>query len=119
MEKEHLISLLATLTGHLHTTTPEEEQTILSLQQTVANTLLQQDASLVTNQQFSFQSSDLFFTQNVKGSRLTNIQTVVQNTLATKISQSDLRLFVRDVPIRSTQVTGSVPAWAAGARVDS
>ena len=119
MEKEHLVSLLATLTGHLHTTTQEEEQLIYTLQQTVAKTLLQQDASLVTNQQFSFQSSDLFFTQNVKGSRLANIQAVVQGALATKLEQPDLRLFVRDVPIRSTQVTGSVPSWAAGARVDT
>lgn len=119
MEKEHLVSLLATLTGHLHTTTQDEEKLVYSLQQTVAKTLLQQDASLVTNQQFSFQSSDLFFTQNVKGSRLANIQAVVQGALATKLEQPDLRLFVRDVPIRSTQVTGSVPSWAAGARVDS
>ncbi len=119
MEKEHLVSLLATLTGHLHTTSPEEEQLIYNLQQTVANTLLQQDASLVTNQEFSFQSSDIFFTQNVKETRLSNIQQVVQGALATKIQQPDLRLFVRDVPIRSTQVTGSVPPWAAGARVSA
>jgi hypothetical protein len=118
MDKEQLVAILATLTGHLHSQTKEEEQTIDQLQLTVANTLLQQNLNTITNQEFSFESSDLFFSQNIKEARLSNIENIVKQALENKAGE-DLRLFVRDVAVRSTQVPGSVPEWAAGANVET
>ena len=33
-------------------------------------------------------------------------------------AQADLRVFVRDVPVRTSQMNGSVPLWASGAAVE-
>ncbi|REG90365.1 hypothetical protein [Algoriphagus antarcticus] len=37
---------------------------------------------------------------------------------STKVEEPELKAFVREVPIRSTQIRASVPAWAAGAKVE-
>lgn len=110
---EQLLGLMETLTGHLHTNTEAEEQTLNTVQEKIASSLVQQSIS-ATNQQFSFAGSDFFFRQNIKSGRLAKLDDIVSQTLQKK-EASDLRVFVRDVPVRTTQVKGSVPAWAAGA----
>mgnify|MGYP003651888031 FL=1 len=47
--------------------------------------------------------------------------TLGNKTVSEKVSTVDdvnLKAFVREVPVRSTQIRASVPAWAAGAKVE-
>ena len=116
MQQQTLTALLAAITGNLYATNDEEEQQLDRLHDQLAKTLQHQDAASVTNQSFSFQSSDFFFTKNIKGSRLDKIDERVKKILEGN-ETSDLKVFVRDTPIRSTQVAGSIPNWAVGAKV--
>ena len=114
MAPAQLSALLENLTGHLTTTTEAEEISLQNLQQQLAGSLLQQDIAQVSNKQFSFNDSDLYFRQNIKDSRLSKLDEIVSQTVQNQ-EISGLRVFVRDVPVRTTQVAGSVPSWAAGA----
>ncbi len=114
MAPEQLLALLETITGHLHTTSEAEEQSLHTVQEEIATSLVNQDVHTVSNQQFSFAGSDFFFRQNIESGRLAKIEDIVSKTLEKK-EGNDLRIFVRDVPVRTTQVKGSTPDWAAGA----
>lgn len=114
MTHEQLLGLMETLTGHLHTSTTAEEQALNNVQQMLASSLAEQPLP-VSNQQFSFAGSDMFFPQNIQSGRLANLEEIVSKTLDKK-EEADLRVFARDLPVHTTQVTGSVPNWAAGSR---
>lgn len=114
MTHEQLLGMLETLTGHLHTDSPTEEKALNNVQQLLASSLAQQPLP-ASNQQFSFTGTDFFFRENIQSGRLKNLEQIVSQALQ-KEEGSDLRVFVRDVPIHTTQVTGSVPPWAAGSR---
>ena len=116
MQQQTLTALLASITGNLYASTNDEEQQLESLQEQLAQTLQHQDISSVSNQKFSFESSDFFFSQNIKGNKLEKIDEKVKMVLQNKYT-NDLKVFVRDTPIRSQQVAGSIPAWAGGARI--
>src|SRR5690606_2695071 len=65
---------------------------------------------------FVFERSDLFLSASVESSRLKKISEIAE--LATKGEKlSDTNVFVRNVPVRSTQITGSITAASAGVRV--
>ncbi|MEP6584386.1 MAG: hypothetical protein ABJA90_08960, partial [Ginsengibacter sp.] len=116
MAPEQLLALLETITGHLHTTSDAEEQSLHAVQEQIASSLINQDASTVSNQQFSFSDSDYFFRQNIQSGRLEKLDDIVSKTLQKK-DIGNYRVFVRDVPVRTTQVKGSVPDWATGAKL--
>ncbi len=117
MNETNLHALLASVMGHLHAATPQEEQQLSQLQELMGSTFFDDDIlTNVSNQEFSFQSSDIFFSQNIPGRRLEKIDETVKRILS-KENTGDFRVFVRDTPVRTTQLTGSNPSWATGARV--
>lgn len=116
MQQQTLTALLATITGNLYASTNEEEQMLDTLQEQLAQTLQHQDIGSTRNQQFSFESSDFFFSQNMKGRTLEKIDEKVKRVLENNFT-NDLKVFVRETPVRSTQIAGSVPEWAGGGRV--
>jgi len=116
MQQETLSALLASITGNLYATTLEEELQLDNLHDQLAQTLQHQTIETTANQRFAFESSDFFFSQNIKGNRLEKIDEKVKNVLSNKLN-NDLKVFVRETPIRSSQVAGSVAEWAGGARV--
>ncbi|MES2647443.1 MAG: hypothetical protein V4717_11240 [Bacteroidota bacterium] len=116
MNPEQLTILLATITGHLHANNKDEEVQLDRLMETLGTTLLHQEPETIRNESFAFERSDLFFTQNLEGSKLDKIKNFSQRLLSQKPG-ADLRIFIRDKPIRTTQVAGSVPSFAAGARL--
>ena len=116
MQQQTLTALLAAITGNLYASGDGEETQLDNLHEQLAQTLQHQDATSITNQSFSYQSSDFFFTQNIKGNRLEKIDERVRKILESN-ETNDLKVFVRDTPIRSTQVAGSIPDWAVGAKV--
>ncbi|MBO9659427.1 MAG: hypothetical protein J7527_11435, partial [Chitinophagaceae bacterium] len=117
MKQENLHALLASIIGHLHTNFSKNENQLTQLTDLLGSTLLDEEVAEPTNQEFSFQSADAFFSQNREGKKLEKIDETVKRILSNKIEARDLRVFVRDTPIRTTQLPGSKPTWAAGAKV--
>lgn len=116
MNENQLAALLASLTGQLHTDNKEEEIQIEQLQQSIAQSLLKQDPATISSQTFLFEKSDLFISANVKEGRLRKIKEIAASVLANK-SDEQLQVFVRNVPIRTTQLQGSASLANAGTRV--
>jgi len=115
MPETNLSTLLADLTGRILTENPGEERALELVQENVAKALLLQDPGTIRNQEFIFERSDLFAPSGVDKIRFDRI-----NTLADRVrtqSPDNLQVFVRNLPIRTTQVQGSTPEAAAGVRV--
>ncbi len=116
MEINQLTAQLATLTGYLHSSTADDERNVEKLQASIAEAILNQDPSTIKSKEFVFEKSDLFLRSNIDAGRLKKI-----DELAAIVSKgeklSDTNVFVRNVPIRSTQLTGSITSASAGARV--
>jgi len=118
MNPEQIASLVATLTGQLHATNTSEENDIHLLQQTLAETLNHQDISSIRNQQYSIDGSDIFSEKKILPARLNNILEIAKGLAEKKSEEAVLRVFVRDVPVKTTQIVGSIPDWAAGATLE-
>ncbi|MBC7887187.1 MAG: hypothetical protein H7Z13_04815 [Ferruginibacter sp.] len=118
MPANTITRMLASLTGQLITNNEDEERALESLQTDIAAALISQDLSGVSNQQFLFEKSDLFAAANL-GTRLEKIEKIVADA-QTAVNDEDrqlMQVFERTVPIRTTQISGSVTAAAAGSRV--
>lgn len=117
MNQDQLSFLLANLTGHLQTTSEENEQQLIALNDAAAKAFAQQDFASVSNQPLSFQTTDLFSKEKRLPANLELIDETVRKFSEEETSEDEdgLRMFVRHVPVRTTQVAGSVPDWAAGA----
>lgn len=115
--QQELFDLLLAVTGHLKPASPKEERSIHSLQETLAGVLFREDISQVKDGFFSVEGSDLFFPDTVAPKELTRLRNLAGRTVR-EAAEPDLRLFVRDVPVWSTQIKGSVPLWAGGAAVE-
>lgn len=114
---EEVFSLLAGLTGHLEATSKAEESAIRSLRDTLAGALAGEGMVTVKNNFYSVEQSDLFFADAIDPQELSRMKNLADRVVREKAS-ADLRVFVRDVPLRSTQVAGSVPQWAGGAALE-
>ncbi len=115
--QQEVLNLLADLSGHLQTTSPKEERAIRGLQEALAHTLPDETITTVKNSSFSVEQSDLFFADAIAAHELTRLKHLAVRAVK-EAGEETLRVFVRDVPIRSTQIAGSVPLWAGGAAVE-
>lgn len=148
MEKDQLASLLSSIFGHLNTDSSKDKKQWEEGIPLLAKSLLIQDSSEIKAESFSFERSELFFQDRIPKERIElirreaakvkvasdtpikeSVEPVVKRptvkvgakTSTTKVSTEEerrLKAFVREVPIRSTQIRASVPAWAAGAKVE-
>ena len=117
MDQQQLTAFLASVTGQLHANSKEEENDLGALQDTLARVLMQQDLPTATNRDFTFFRSDIFSGErNMPEKRLKKLEKMITGARQGK-REVDQRLFVRDVPVRTTQMAGSTPLFAAGARV--
>lgn len=116
MQQQTLTALLATITGNLYASSAEEQDQLDVLQEQLAQTLQHQDVTSIKAQPLTFESADFFFSQNMKPQTLDKISSKVKLVLENNYN-NDLKVFVREVPIRTSQVVGSVPDWAGGGRV--
>jgi hypothetical protein len=111
-----LFDTLAFLTGHLEVATARDRHAVDALHNKLAQALAHTDLATVRNRYFSVESSDLFFAEAIapqERSRLVQLA----DRIAKDTNPPELRVFVRDVPVRTTQMPGSIPAWAGGAAV--
>jgi hypothetical protein len=118
MNQEQLSAILASLTGHLATNDDADVQQLNQLQHQVAQAILQQDPSTIKTQDFIFERSDLFLSRNVSGKALRPVSEIIKEVKSKK-DLADIRVFVRTVPVRTTQIAGGSGLLSAGARVNT
>jgi hypothetical protein len=109
--------VLSSLTGHLVVENRRDEDALHALHHELSRALTRADLAAAKDRDFSVEGSDLFFPDAVapqQRSRLTNLA----ERIAARTAPAELRVFVRDVPVRTTQMLGSVPLWAGGAAVE-
>ena len=117
MDAQKIHALLGRLSGHLITTTPQQENEILQLNQSLSRSLLPDDLQQLKSSNFVFENSDLFAAERIAPERSAALQSIAE-LKAAEVAEPELRVFVREVPVRSPQVFASVPSWAGGAAVD-
>lgn len=83
------------------------------LRELLPRVLLTEDEQQLKATHFSFENADVFSPENVPFERRSEINLLAETTAA-----SDYRLFVREVPVRSTLLQGSSPSWASGAAAE-
>ena len=120
MPADNITAMVATLTGQLHTNNPDEERVLESLQTNIATALFSQNPAVISNQQFLFTTSNLFASAD-PGVQLEKIKKIVADVqgAAKDENQPVMQVFERTVPVRTTQIAGSVTSAAAGSRVTS
>lgn len=112
MDKLQLTSLLEHITGHLKTSTDTQEKELQNAQKRIANSLLQNED--IGGEQL-FANSNLYGKENITKNRLKYIQTVAKETLEAP-EDDGFRTFIRTIPARTSQISGSTPDWANGAK---
>ncbi|MFN3997301.1 hypothetical protein [Algoriphagus sp.] len=117
MEKDHLNSLLAEVLGHLQLNNSQDAKLWEEGLPLLARNLLTSEDPKVRSDSFSFERSQLFAKERIKPDQMEKIRKEIE-VAEIKKEEPELKPFVREVPVRSTQLGRSVPAWAAGARVD-
>ncbi len=117
IDQENLFNLLSNLTGHLQASSKKEEKSIQDLQQNLAGMLLGENINSVKNNILSYENSDLFFSNKVPASRLNKLKDISAK-VAKEASESNSRVFLRESPVRSSQIRSSIPVWAQGAAVE-
>ena len=115
--QDSVFALLAATTGHLEATSKAEQSAVHSLQDTLAGVLAGEDIPKVKNNFYSIEQSDLFFSDAITPQELSRMKNLADRVVK-ETAAADLRVFVRDVPLRTTQVAGSVPLWAGGAALE-
>ncbi|MCE7053830.1 hypothetical protein LZF95_04000 [Algoriphagus sp. AGSA1] len=121
MEKDQIQALLAEIFGHLSADNSNDKKLWEEGLPLLAKSLLIQDSSEIKAEPFSFERSELFFQDRIPKKKIEMIRKEAEKateTKATKNEEPELKAFVREVPVRSTQIKASVPAWAAGAKVE-
>ncbi len=102
------LGLLSRLIGHLGV--DQDPANWERLQSLLARAQFPEEPQRVAASSFSFEAAALFAPENMRGEQSDAVARVTQSDL-----ESEFRVFVRELPIRSTQVRGSNPAWANGA----
>lgn len=130
MEKDQLESLLSNIFGHLNAENATDKKQWEEGIPLLAQSLLIQDSSEIQPESFSFERSEVFFQDRIPKEKIELIRretdkATVKESTTTNVKEAGVKLerprfkaFVREVPVRSTQIRASVPAWAAGAKVE-
>jgi hypothetical protein len=109
--------MLAQLSGHLQATSTGGDQALHVLQETLASALLHEDLTTAKSRIFSIDHSDLYSEAALAPQLRARLQHFSEQAVQSR-REPQLRVFVRDTPVRTTQFSGSVAAWAGGAAVD-
>ncbi len=114
MPNESLQQLLTGVLGHLSISTSAEKRDLARLQDFFSRSIIPDELGELTGRSFSFENADLFSPERVAEDQLEVIR-----RLAEGVAEPEYRVFVREVPVRSTQLYASNPLWAGGAEAES
>jgi hypothetical protein len=117
MDTQKLLAMMGSLSGHLAADIPEQEGEISRLQQMLARSLFSGDARELKGSSFSHEGADLFRAANIPPGRAEALRAAIEANSATDAGP-EFRVFVREVPVRSTQLHGSTPLWAFGSAIE-
>ncbi len=109
--------LLQRLAGHLVASSPREENEIRNLYRSLTRTALTEDLGVTEGSRFAIEHSDLFAGDLIPPQRRNMLDSIAGRTPPGG-TEPELRLNLREVPVRSTQLHASLPLWAGGAAVD-
>ena len=112
MDQEQTAS--TSLTKHLLVNSIEEKKMLDALHQQLANSLIDNEIPSLKGMQFAHEGADFF---SEKNQPTTAANADAESVSALQQNRSH-RVFIRDTPIRSSQIKSSIPSWAAGAAVD-
>lgn len=117
MNQKELLSILTGLSGHIQTTSDAEKKSFESLQDNFTKAIIDESNFNPKGTSFSFENADLFFKENIDSERIEHLNSVAEK-LSSKKAAPEYRVFVREVPVLTTQISSSVPIWAGGAAVE-
>ena len=113
---DDLLDLLAYLSGHFETASSQDRRAVDNLREQLVRALGHDDLTAIRSHFLSIDGSDLFSSEAIAPSQRARLSQLVDR-IGPVEPVPELRVFVRNVPVRSTLIPGSVPAWAAGASV--
>src|SRR5215813_9666491 len=115
MNENTTLSQLAQLTGASLAGGNTSSEELDQLRSNVARALLSQQSAEQIRQSFRFETLADFDTRHLEIDDLQHLDNLLQ--AARENIGSPIRAFRREVPFISSQVRGSVPDWARGARI--
>jgi hypothetical protein len=117
MDRQRLHSLLSSVSGHVLTGTLRDSPKLQQLQRSLSRSLFSEDIQQLKTSSFSFENADLFSPETIPGELSDALKAAAAQSVDAS-AEPEFRAFVREVPVRSTQLPSSLPKWAAGAAVD-
>lgn len=117
MDTQKLRAILGGLSGHLVADSAEQEREVERLHYMLSRSLVPEDIKETKQTSFTFENADLFSEANIKEARAESIRSLAEMRVSAE-AEPEYRVFVREVPIRSTQIHGSLPLWAGGAAIE-
>ena len=119
MNEHPLLALLAQFTGaYLAANNPSTDE-LHAFQLNIANALLQKQSASEFQQSFLFENMQSLTTQHLDEKDMQHLNSVLQNAEESSATGDTIRVFRREVPFTSSQVKGSVPDWARGAKIEN
>ena len=115
MPQTDLNSILAVLQNQLASDQLTDGNLKESLPELV-EALSRQDPSSIRNQRLTIDQSDIFFRKKMTVKESDEIRKIVGLRQAAT-DKEQVKIFIRELPVRTTQVAGSVPNWGTGAKV--
>lgn len=118
MEQDLIQSLLAQVFSQLQAESSPEKKSFDEGLKKFAKAIHYQQPESVSPSKLSIQSADFFFQSRLQKAQISKIEKIAEEVSKEKIEEADTRVFIRETPMRSTQIPGSVPAWGQGAKVE-
>jgi hypothetical protein len=117
MKEDQMLALLARLCGDITLANNNDANQVFKLQEAIASAIIN-DPSLQTSTSFQFEETENFSTQHLDADDMKHLSGVLQRVQdSEKQIDPTIRVFRREVPVVSSQLRGSVPAWARGGRI--
>lgn len=115
---QKLHDLLSRLTGHIATGPLSEDKNLQSLHHSLSKSLLPEDVLQLKSNTFQFESADFLSPSRVPAEISRALEGILEQQASPTADLPAYRVFLREVGIRSVQIPGAVPSWAAGSAVD-
>lgn len=101
--------------GHLDARTPARKKELKQLQGFLSRAILPDDMTSLKGSSFSIESADFLAAEKIPEENATLLRLFEKEKAPEEL---EFRVFVREVPVRSTQLHASSPLWAGGAALE-
>jgi len=118
MNEHPLLAILAQFTSSFLAANNPSTEELQAFHANIANALLQQQPLGGLQQSFQFENMQNLSSQRLNNEDLQYLNNVLINAEKEIQAGNTFRVFRREVPFASSQVKGSVPDWARGAKAE-